>query len=490
MPFICAFCLASLPLARAQETTEVTAYEGATEVSAPFAFDQSSYVSQTLYPASVLGVEEGEILSIAYEGTFSTGLSSDITLWMGETEMTDLTENWVDPTTLQQVYQGKGIALPEGENQELAFTLDTPYDYQGGTLVVYMLARHQESTDAACTFQGSIIPTDEETWEPESPYVTRVYGTSNAGAPFGIADSMELSKYWSMGGMADLPKTTFTLSGSSSEDPQEPEEPAFVLSITGEELDSCTYQPFGFDEQCYASQMLYKAEEMNYVKGEMSALVYYGSFKEDQTTNAKVWVGETDFTNVYLEWVDPAEMTLVYEGPLDIAQGSHSLEIPFSTPYDYQGRNFVVYTFCENESINDDLEVAKFLSHPVYNAQSSYMSGPGLDPENLFSGDESTLRPNMDIRFSALDGTLQTHLCGTRRGRGNDSGCLYHIERFHLSCRPLRIRFLDDHGLRVHGSQGRLQRSDGDGGAFRRRADRDRDFDFLVQYPGYQRLFL
>lgn len=402
LPFICAFCLASLPLARAQETTEVTAYEGATEVSAPFAFDQSSYVSQTLYPASVLGVEEGEILSIAYEGTFSAGLSSDITLWMGETQMTDLTEDWVDPATLQQVYQGKGIALPEGENQELAFTLDTPYDYQGGTLVVYMLARHQESTDAACTFQGSIIPTDEETWEPESPYVTRVYGTSNAGAPFGIADSMELSKYWSMGGMADLPKTTFTLSGASSEDPQEPEEPAFVLSITGEELDSCTYQPFGFDEQCYASQMLYKAEEMNYVKGEMSALVYYGSFKEDLTTNAKVWVGETDFTNVYLEWVDPAEMTLVYEGPLDIAQGSHSLEIPFSTPYDYQGRNFVVYTFCENESINDDPEVAKFLSHPVYNAQSSYMSGPGLDPENLSSGDESTFRPNMDIRFSAL----------------------------------------------------------------------------------------
>ena len=173
-------------------------------------------------------------------------------------------------------------------------------------MVVYMLARHQESTDAACTFQGSIIPTDEETWEPERPYGTRVYGTSNAGAPFGIADSMELSKYWNMGGSADCPKTTFTLSGASSEDPQEPEEPAFVLSITGEELDSCTYQPFGFDEQCNASQMLYKAEEMNYVKGEMSALVYYGSFKEDLTTNAKVWVGETDFTNVTLSgWILP-----------------------------------------------------------------------------------------------------------------------------------------------------------------------------------------
>ena len=51
--------------------------------------------------------------------------------------------------------------------------------------------------------------------------------------------------------------------------------------------------------------------------------------------------------------------------------------------------------------------MAKFLSHPVYNAQSSYMSGPGLDPENLFSGDESTLRPNVDIRFS----TLATERC-------------------------------------------------------------------------------
>ncbi|HCY00016.1 MAG TPA: hypothetical protein DG754_07735 [Bacteroidales bacterium] len=105
-------------------------------VRIPFNFYYSTNFSQTLYFPNEIGLNQGTLTSIAYTNNFITNLAEkNIKIWVGETDVMDLSNGWIDPETLTLVYDGT-VNFPNGENNIL-IPLDVPYTYTGNNLVVY-----------------------------------------------------------------------------------------------------------------------------------------------------------------------------------------------------------------------------------------------------------------------------------------------------------------------------------------------------------------
>jgi hypothetical protein len=102
----------------------------------PFNFFWKTNLAQTIYYPEELGISGGAIIAIKYDNVFAQDIGEkEVRLWMGETDMEDMSENWVDFESLTLVYEGI-VNFPEGQN-EILITLDTPYAYNGSNLVVY-----------------------------------------------------------------------------------------------------------------------------------------------------------------------------------------------------------------------------------------------------------------------------------------------------------------------------------------------------------------
>ena len=103
----------------------------------PFDFYYKNSASQTIYTPDQLGIGGGIIEAIAYKNNFGTDLSAGkpVKIWIGETTESDLSNGWVDPSTLTLVYDDT-LVLPAGINT-IPITLETPYVYTGGNLVIY-----------------------------------------------------------------------------------------------------------------------------------------------------------------------------------------------------------------------------------------------------------------------------------------------------------------------------------------------------------------
>lgn len=105
-------------------------------VGSPYDFFWENSLTQTLYYPEEIGFPGGSIIAVAYTNSFSAEANDKpIKIWLGETTATDLTGGWVDPASLQLVFDGT-VDFPDGQNQIL-INLDVPYNYTGNNLVVY-----------------------------------------------------------------------------------------------------------------------------------------------------------------------------------------------------------------------------------------------------------------------------------------------------------------------------------------------------------------
>lgn len=102
----------------------------------PVAMQWHHSLAQTLYFPSEVGMPGGAISGIKYFNNFDIAMPGvTIKLYLGETTATDLRAGWVDPTSLQLVFDGT-VDFPAGNN-DIFIQFTTPYQYQGGNLVVY-----------------------------------------------------------------------------------------------------------------------------------------------------------------------------------------------------------------------------------------------------------------------------------------------------------------------------------------------------------------
>ncbi|MBS4060906.1 MAG: carboxypeptidase regulatory-like domain-containing protein, partial [Bacteroidetes bacterium] len=102
----------------------------------PYDFFWDHSLTQTIYYPEEIGFPGGAIVALAYTNSFSAEANDvPLKIWLGETTNTDLANAWVDPASLQLVFDGE-VDFPAGQNQIL-LNLDVPYIYTGSNLVVY-----------------------------------------------------------------------------------------------------------------------------------------------------------------------------------------------------------------------------------------------------------------------------------------------------------------------------------------------------------------
>lgn len=104
--------------------------------SFPYNFFSMFSITQTLYYPEEIGSVGDSITAILYNNQFDDDLQDvQIQVLMGETSQAQLNGEWIDPSLFTTVFYGM-VSFNKGPNQTL-ITLNTPYKYHGGNLVIY-----------------------------------------------------------------------------------------------------------------------------------------------------------------------------------------------------------------------------------------------------------------------------------------------------------------------------------------------------------------
>lgn len=103
--------------------------------------------------------------------------------------------------------------------------------------------------------------------------------------------------------------------------------------------------PINFYAVNSETQTIYKANEIGMSDGKINSIVYYSSNNGDYLSEQfQIYVGETDLDNFdESQFVDPSTLTKVFDGTVYIPDGRQFVVIPFDEPYQFKGRNLVVY---------------------------------------------------------------------------------------------------------------------------------------------------
>jgi|GEM_PF-1794339 len=139
------------------ENIGVSIGDGTEKYRIPYNTFYSMSLSQTLYYPHELGVNSGEIRSIVYKADYVyTGNKLEnvpIQIWIGETTREDLEDGWVSPAGFTEVFDGT-ISLTAGV-YDVTVQFDTPYEYNGGILVVHSFKKNSDSSNTNDGFLGT-----------------------------------------------------------------------------------------------------------------------------------------------------------------------------------------------------------------------------------------------------------------------------------------------------------------------------------------------
>ncbi|MCL2435943.1 MAG: carboxypeptidase regulatory-like domain-containing protein, partial [Lentimicrobiaceae bacterium] len=120
-------------------TVGIVIGQGTNVLNFPYDFvGQNKSLTQTLYYPDEIVAIGGEITGLIYRSRINSAGVTDknIKVWIGETTQPNLANGWVNPSTLTLAFDGQ-LNFPAGDGLDVAVMFNTPYSYQGGTLVVY-----------------------------------------------------------------------------------------------------------------------------------------------------------------------------------------------------------------------------------------------------------------------------------------------------------------------------------------------------------------
>jgi hypothetical protein len=101
----------------------------------PWEFYYKNSLFETLYYPTEIGMF-GNITAVTFYNNFVTDLpAKPVKLWLGSTQLADLSGGWILPDQLTLVYDGT-VNFPSGINT-ITVPLQTPFSYSGGNLVLY-----------------------------------------------------------------------------------------------------------------------------------------------------------------------------------------------------------------------------------------------------------------------------------------------------------------------------------------------------------------
>lgn len=179
-----------LPVVSGLNASEVTVGAGGENARYPFDFEYHNSLYQCLYYPDELGITNGTITQLKFYNNFtSIGIiNKPIKIWLGSTQLNDLSGGFIPSTSLHLVYDGV-MNFPAGENT-ITIYLQIPYMYLGGNLVVMCHRPYDSNMYSQTDFFKCQSGTANRARH------TRNYGHDPANPPIGQAT-------------AQFPKTTF-----------------------------------------------------------------------------------------------------------------------------------------------------------------------------------------------------------------------------------------------------------------------------------------
>jgi hypothetical protein len=121
-----------------------------------------------------------------------------------------------------------------------------------------------------------------------------------------------------------------------------------IAVVVGEGTTTANTIPVNLYYKQSYTQTLYFPNELNTNGGEIKNIVYTSKiFTADVPEKPiKVWIGETNKTNLTGGWISPDSLTLVFDGVKTFPAGDGlDIIIPFDQAYEYKGGNLVVYVY-------------------------------------------------------------------------------------------------------------------------------------------------
>ncbi len=136
----------------------------------PASFYSDESVWETVFDKSMIGVKEGTLTLMSFPVESTKNYTSiPVTIYVGETAKDNLDDHSIYASELTKVFEGN---VPiRTTTTEWVFTLDTPYDYKGGNLVVLMHKVAPGTNGQGITFGGTYEKSEKD------PNRTRVAST-------------------------------------------------------------------------------------------------------------------------------------------------------------------------------------------------------------------------------------------------------------------------------------------------------------------------
>ncbi|MCB5270490.1 MAG: carboxypeptidase regulatory-like domain-containing protein [Candidatus Cloacimonetes bacterium] len=122
-------------------------------------------------------------------------------------------------------------------------------------------------------------------------------------------------------------------------------QPEEVISFTIGGGDIVQHVPWEFQYKNSLFQTLYYPNEFA-MFGRISGINFYNNFSTDiPNSPIKLWLGTTNRADLADGWIDPATLTLVFDGVISFPSGANTITIPLIEPFHYFRDNLVLYAF-------------------------------------------------------------------------------------------------------------------------------------------------
>lgn len=118
-----------------------------------------------------------------------------------------------------------------------------------------------------------------------------------------------------------------------------PEDIVMITVGTGDQLQGV---PWDFYYKNSIHETIYLQSELG-IYGLINSLTFYNNFTTNlENTPIKIWLGTTDLADLSGGWILPAQMTLVYDGTINLPSGQNSIVVPLQNPFNYFSGNLVM----------------------------------------------------------------------------------------------------------------------------------------------------
>ena len=300
--------------------------------------------SQQVYTASEIGIAPGQITAIAFNYIYGTSQDNkeNQSVYIGNTNLT-APNGWIPASGLTLVYSG----TLDWNNSEPWFTiqLDTPFDYEGGNLVVAVLNNSGTSnTGTNPTFM-------------QHPAMG-IASTCTSTTPIDINNPPSAGSLWARSHI----KFIFC---------EPPPPPPCDESIIDSHYSSSSPANAGYaipintNANYSYSQQVYLANEIGVETGQITAIAfnYVNSTSQNNKENQSIYIGHTTQT-MATSWTPNSELTLVYNGTLDWNNSEEWFNIQLDTPFDYEGGNLLIAVL-NNSGTSNTSTNPTFMQHPA-----------------------------------------------------------------------------------------------------------------------------